>query len=87
MVELTVTRAFRDLKEHVDRNPGDVFDATEERAAEIDAALPGYVTIGGRKGDELDGMTATELRALAESRGIEVPKGARKTQIVQLLRG
>lgn len=45
MVTVTVNEAFRDLVEHTDRKPGDTFDATEERAAYIEQALPGYVTI------------------------------------------
>ena len=35
MKRLETIRAFRDLKEGVDRNPGDSFIASDERASEL----------------------------------------------------
>lgn len=38
-----VLMGFYDMAEGVDRKPGDVFEATEERIAEINGKLDGYV--------------------------------------------
>ena len=43
MVVVTVIKSFYDLNRHKSRNVGDRFEATEGRAAQIAAALPGYV--------------------------------------------
>lgn len=83
MVNVTVTKAFRDLKEHVDRKAGETFEATEERAAQIDAALPGYISIA--KTASLSGLTVSQLRAQCAELGIDVPKGAKKADLVALL--
>lgn len=44
MATVKVLRGFRDLKRHVDRKVGDTFEVSDERAAQIANALPGYVT-------------------------------------------
>ena len=45
MTKVKVIVGFLDARELVERKPGDVFDATDERAAEIAAKLPGYVEV------------------------------------------
>lgn len=89
MVRVKVLKPFRDLKAHVDRKVGDTFEAPEERAAHIDAALPGYVEIQATAGEPvvagLSGMTVAQLRALASERGVELPRGAKKADIIKAL--
>lgn len=43
MVSVTCKRAFHDLRADVDRNPGDKWDATKERAEEIERRIPGFI--------------------------------------------
>lgn len=91
MVTVRVLRPFRDLKAHVNREAGDTFEATGERAAYIDAALPGYVEVMAAAADraaaaDLSGMTVSQLRALASERGVALPKGARKADIIEALK-
>lgn len=90
-VQVTVRKAFLDLKEHVDRKPGDVFEATEARAAYIANALPGYVTYDATDGHETKtdygSLKVAELRRLCEERGVDVPKRAKKADLVALLEG
>ena len=45
MVNITVLETFYDLKAHVERRAGTTFPETEARAAQIETALPGYVTV------------------------------------------
>lgn len=88
MVTVTVIRGFRDIQAHVDRRPGERFDATEERAKEIEAKLPGYITYQTNEQKpegELDGLSVEELRALCKERGIKVPPRAGKAKLVSLL--
>lgn len=97
MVLVTVLRRFRDFVAKCDRNVGDQFEATEKRAAFIDAKLPGYIEYAPiahepepEKADEpeqvdLSKLTVASLKTLAKERGIEVPKSAKKAQIIALL--
>jgi len=86
MVAVTVVKGFRDLQEHVDRSQGETFQATEERAAYIDARLPGYVTYQTEEPD-LTSLTLAELKELAEERGVELPKNAKKAKVIELIGG
>lgn len=96
MATVTVLRGFRDLKAHRDRVPGEVFEAPEERAAYIAARLPGYVEVTKPEQvaepepqedheADLTKLTVPTLRSLCEERGIEVPKRAKKADILALL--
>ena len=96
MVTITVLKAFGDLDARVNRKSGDVFEATEERAEYIESKLPGYISISHGEADEvtepakdtdLTKATVAELRAMCSERGIEVPKGAKKADIIALLEG
>lgn len=88
MVTVTVIRGFRDLDVHVDRKPGDTFTATEGRAKEIEARLPGYVTYTtSEPKSELDGLSVEELKAMCEERGIKVPARAGRARLAALLEG
>lgn len=99
MVLVTVLRRFRDFVAKCDRNVGDKFAATEKRAEYIDAKLPGYITFEPIEPDvadatepeseperaDLSKLTVATLKTLAKERGIDVPKSAKKAQIVALL--
>lgn len=88
MATVRVLKTFRDLRAHVTREAGTTFEATEERAAYIDAALPGYIEIQAAAEEaapDLSGMTVAQLRELAAERGVELPKGARKADIIKAL--
>ena len=90
MVTVTVLRDFYDLKAHADRTAGDTFLATEERAAQLDAALPGYVTCDEHEQApelrvDLSKMTNAQLIALCEERGIQAGKRPTKAQLIRLL--
>ena len=88
MVTITVIRAFRDVQVHADRREGDTFDATEERARQIDAKLPGYITYKTNEPkSDYDGLSVEELRAMCAESGIEVPKRAGKAKLLSLLEG
>ena len=85
MVNITVLKPFYDLKAHKNRMPGDTFEATEERAAQIAAALPGYVSIKEPEPVDYASMTAQQLTALAKERGV-LPKGrVSKATLVKIL--
>lgn len=43
MEKITVLKDFKDYKEKVNRTKDDTFEATTERANEIDQALPGFI--------------------------------------------
>lgn len=49
MTSVKVIKGFYDLAEDVRREPGDSFDATDERAAEIAAKLAGYVEVSPKR--------------------------------------
>ena len=110
MVNVTVLRSFRDYVEHVNREPGDVFRATEERAASIADKLPGFIayeaadgpveakgeqenTIAEKKPEkavseaqaDVSKLTVAQLKGLCAERRIDVPKGAKKADLVALL--
>jgi hypothetical protein len=85
MVTVTVLAPFRDTTEHVGRKVGDTFTTTEERAAEIAAKLPGYVKY--EKDSGLSDLSLEELKAIAEERGIEIPKRGGKAKLLSLLEG
>lgn len=91
MVKVKVLKPFRDLQEDTDREPGDVFDATEARASHIAHVLPGYVEFVADDAtvDEPDlvSLKVAELRALAEERGVDVPRNAKRADLVRALRG
>lgn len=84
MVQVRTLRDFYDLVERVDRKEGDVFEATEERAARIAELLPGYVEVGRA---DLGSLKLAQLRELAAERGVEIPAKATKAEIVELLEG
>jgi len=87
MVTVTVLKAFYDLVEKVDRLPGDSFEATEDRAEHIDSVIPGYVTYAKAEPEEVDlsKMKVAQLKALCADKGVEVPSGATKAQLIALL--
>lgn len=105
-VSLTVLVPFYDLHAHRLRAEGETFEATEGRAAEIAAVLPGYVEFDGagtanakeNKGEaegpakdeetakqDLSKNTVAQLKAIAAERGIDIPKGSKKADIIALL--
>lgn len=96
-VSLTVLAPFYDLRAHKQRAEGETFEATEGRAAELAAVLPGYVEVAEaaktHKGAAnaaknevvLSKMTVAQLRALASERGLDIPKGSKKADIIALL--
>jgi len=84
MVKVKTLRGFYDLLERVDRHEGDVFDATEERAAQIAQLLPGYVEVSTV---DLGSLKLAQLRELAAERGVEIPAKATKAEILELLEG
>ena len=93
MVTVHVLKSFYDLKHHKDRKAGSTFEATEERAAHIDAALPGYVAYeadeskaNDRSVADLTKLTVAQLRALCAERGVETPPKAKKAELVDLLK-
>lgn len=85
MTTVTVLKPFRDFAKHRDRVVGETFKATEERARQIDAKLPGYIAYVVEESVDLSKMTVAQLKELAAERGIEVPSGAKKAQLVSLL--
>ena len=90
-VTVHVLRAFDDYVARRGRKPGDVFTATEERAAYIDGKLPGYITYERIEEkvapDEasLKKMTVAQLTELAQSRGVDLKGRKKKAQIIELL--
>lgn len=92
MVTVAVLRRFADFKEGRDREVGEKFEATSERAEEIDSKLPGYVRIlrveqTSEPQEELSELSVGQLRELCSERGIEVPQRARKASLIKLLEG
>ena len=96
MTMVKVLMQFWDLEERCVRNPGDEFVATEERALEIQGKLPDYVELYDPDVDAGDGVAVrgdtdyqdlkvTQLKELCAERGIEVPKGAKKPDLIALL--
>lgn len=85
MVTITVKRRFYDLRGHEWRQPGDMVHTTGERAAEIMAALPGYVEVHEEPKADLSRLTVEQLRAMCAERGIDVPRRAKKDDYIRLL--
>lgn len=88
MVRVKVLKSFYDLACHKDRGVGEEFDVTEERAAQIDRALPGYILVSKEEdgaAEDMTKLTAAQLKALCEERGIAVPSRAKKADIIALL--
>ena len=98
MVEVKTLKLFWDKKAKKNRKPGDVFEATEARAKEIDAKIPGYISYAPAAKAEpvvekpaepevdLAELTVAKLKALCAERGIDVPKQAKKADLVALLK-
>ena len=100
MITVTVLKGFRDLKQHTSRRPGDTFEANEERAAQLAAALPGFIAYDVPEPEpepnpkpaaepepsvDLSKLTVAKLKALCGERGIEVPAKAKKADLIALL--
>jgi hypothetical protein len=94
----SVLMPFRDRLTWVAYRVGDSYDGTPERIRELVSA--GYVQSGliaqgeVKDGSEsatvdftgnLDELTVQQLRELAEARGIEVPRRARKSDLISIL--
>ena len=86
MVTVRVLRGFWDRIAKTSRLAGTEFEATRHRAEEIAERLPGFVEIVEQEAD-LESMTVAQLTELAGTLGIEVPKKAKKADLVALLRG
>lgn len=81
MVKLKVLKNFYDLHNHVDRRPGDVFEATEERAERLQVLLPGYFDVER----DYSSMSVQELSVIAKERGV-LPKGrVSKAALIEIL--
>ena len=87
MVKVTVVGRFWDRQAHVNRFPGDVFEATEDRAKEIDSLIPGYITFSDVESDDLSALKVADLRSIAKERGVKLPAGANKSEIIKLIEG
>lgn len=81
MVRVKVLKTFYDLHIHKDRIPGDEFEISEERFANLQQMLPGYLEAV----EGYEKMSLQELTALAKERGV-MPKGrASKAQLIEIL--
>lgn len=81
MVKIIVLKPFYDLHIHKDRIPGDEFEISEERFANLQQMLPGYIEAV----ESYEKMTVQELTALAKERGV-LPKGrVSKAQLIEIL--
>ncbi len=58
-----VNRSFRDLRESVDRAPGEVFELSEERFAEINRRLNSYVSACDAPEEQAQAKPAAKPRA------------------------
>lgn len=89
---------FRDIETWRLYDVGDDWEGSPERAETLSEG--GYIQSGliahgvgengsgngsGPSNGELDGMTVAQLREVAESRDIDVPKRATKARILELL--
>lgn len=79
---LRVSRGFYDNVEKRVRKVGEEFSASPEREAELASLIPGYVTTVAEPRRE---PTMAELRTIARERGIDVPKGASRQRLQELL--
>ena len=83
-----VTVPFRDRVTWRAYAAGDEWEGPAEREAELGAA--GYVAVCATPAPEaadLSALTNPQLKALAEARGLDVPKRATKAQLLSLLEG
>lgn len=99
MVAVNVLRPFYDIQCRADRIVGDTFNTSEERAEQIDSALPGYITYKRVDGADMpveehqesvadvSKMTVAQLKAYAEEHDIDIPSGAKKADIIAILKG
>ena len=94
MATVTVLRVFWDLKARRKRVPGDVFEASEDRAADLESRLPQHVAVTYKPQVEAEtstkdyaSLTKAELQALCDERGIAYAKNASKAKLVGLLGG
>lgn len=89
MSTVRVLKGFRDIVEHVDRRPGESFEASDERAAEIASRIPGYVEVvpGEDASQDYSKLTKAELVRLLGERGIPLPKRQNKADLIALLGG
>lgn len=99
MVAVNVLRPFYDIQCRVDRIAGDTFNTSEERAEQIDSALPGYITYRRVAGADVaveehqdsvadvSKMTVAQLKAYAEEHGVDIPSGTKKAEIIAILKG
>ena len=97
MVRIKVLKPFYDLKRHADVKAGDEYDVTEERAAHLDAALPGYITYAqaaepepepepeSEPKQDYESMPYIDLVALARDRGIQLKGRPKKAQLIEAL--
>lgn len=89
MATVRVLRVFYDLKARRKRKPGDVFEATTERANELVSEIPGHVTVTDaeppREAPDLTKLTNQQLVELCRERGVDVPKRYKKADLVALL--
>lgn len=83
MVTVHVLKPFYDLVEKTDREAGEDFTASEERAAHIEAVLPDYVTI--EPSEDLTKLSQQKLVALARERGIQLKGRPTKAQLIDAL--
>lgn len=80
--------AFRDRHTWRGYAPGDLYEGTDERVAEL--AGKGLLAVADAVTDptpDLATLTVAQLRDLADERGIDVPRRATKAQLVALLEG
>lgn len=98
MATVKVLKRFWDRKRKVTREPGDVFTEPDKRVDEIQSRLPGYVDVIADAAAEPEKdvtetatgyseMSTQELKALCAERGMDVPKRAKKAQLIALLEG
>ena len=73
MVNIRVVKPFYDLKRHVTREEGDVFEVTEKRAEQLDLALPGYIVIEAEQKPEPAAVEAAEWQPRQEIVAVELP--------------
>ena len=89
MVTVRVNRGFADLLNKVDREAGEEFAATEERAEELQRRLPpGFVEVVGEAkapAEDLASSTVAELAELARERGIAIKGRATKAKLIEAL--
>jgi hypothetical protein len=72
---------------HDDAAEEKALEGTEETVAAAEAEEPAAAAAATKVGPNYDGMTRTELVALAEQRGLRVPKRLSRGEVISLLRG